>query len=60
MIKRKKACKINLSKDEEERLLWHGVKGNHPSVIYSSNKEAFDVSFSSVFTTFLYIYFSHT
>ncbi|CAD8062981.1 unnamed protein product [Paramecium primaurelia] len=33
---------------EQERYLWHGVSQQHPSIIYKSLAEAFDVTFSRV------------
>jgi hypothetical protein len=31
-----------MSSLEEEQYLWHGVRDQHPKVIYSGMKEAFD------------------
>lgn len=46
MLKRNKQRNIKITKAEEERLLWHGVSGNHPKIIYEGMKEAFDVTYS--------------
>ncbi|CAD8124044.1 unnamed protein product [Paramecium sonneborni] len=37
-----------LNKIEQKRYLWHGVHSQHPSVIYKSQKEGFDVTFSQI------------
>ncbi|KAM3147242.1 hypothetical protein pb186bvf_000493 [Paramecium bursaria] len=37
----------NLSDIELERYLWHGVRNNHPKMIYSGDKEAFDPTYSN-------------
>ena len=31
-----------------ERLVWHGVKNEHPSIIYKGNNNSFDVTYSNV------------
>ncbi|CAD8109902.1 unnamed protein product [Paramecium sonneborni] len=33
---------------EQKRYLWHGVKNQHPQVIYQNLTEAFDVTFSNI------------